>query len=120
MNWVFLIVGGLFEAGFTFCMGMMKSASGWTWWTWLLGFIACTFVSMGLLVKASQTLPIGTCYPVWTGVGAVGSVLIGVFFFHEPGMFWRMFLRPFGSKRPEVERFIFTLIASIVGLKMVG
>ena len=107
MNWIFLIVGGLFEAGFTACMGMMKSASGWTWWAWLLGFIACTFVSMGLLVKASQTLPIGTCYPVWTGVGAVGSVLIGILFFHEPGTFWRMF-------------FIFTLIASIVGLKMVG
>ena len=107
MNWIFLIVGGLFEAGFTFCMGMMKSASGWAWWSWLLGFIACTFVSMGLLVKASQTLPIGTCYPVWTSVGAVGSVLIGIFFFHEPGTFWRMF-------------FIFTLIASILGLKMVG
>ena len=69
MNWIFLIVGGLFEAGFTFCMGIMKGATGWSWWAWLLGFIACTFVSMGLLVKASQTLLIGTCYPVWTGVG---------------------------------------------------
>jgi len=107
MNWFFLIVGGCFEAAFTFCMGMMKGVSGWTWFSWLLGFIACTMVSMGLLVKASQTIPIGTAYPVWTGIGAVGSVMIGIFFFDEPVTFWRMF-------------FIFTLISSIVGLKMVG
>jgi len=107
MSWVYLIVGGMFEAAFTFCMGMMKGVSGWTWFYWLLGFIACTIISMSLLVKASEAIPIGTAYPVWTGVGAVGSVLIGIFFFHEPSTFWRMF-------------FIFTLIASIIGLKMVG
>jgi len=88
-------------------MGMMKDAAGWTWFKWLLGFLICTTISMSFLIKASQTIPIGTAYPVWTGVGAIGSVLIGIFFFHEPSTFWRMF-------------FIFTLIASIVGLKMVG
>ena len=107
MHWILLIVGGCFEAAFTYCMGMMKGCSGWTWFGWLMGFIFCTFISMGLLIKASQTIPIGTCYPVWTGVGAVGSVLVGVFLFDEPSNFWRMF-------------FIFTLIASIVGLKVVS
>ncbi len=62
---------------------------------------------MGLLAKAIQTLPIGTAYPVWTGIGAVGTVLVGIIFFHEPTTFWRMF-------------FITTLIASVVGLKLIS
>lgn len=62
---------------------------------------------MGLLAKASQSLPIGTAYAVWTGIGAVGTVLIGILFFHEPVTLWRLF-------------FIFTLIASIIGLKFVS
>lgn len=65
-----------------------------------------TVVSMGLLAKVTQSLPIGTAYAVWTGVGAVGTVLVGIFVFHEPATFWRLF-------------FIFTLIASLVGLKTV-
>lgn len=64
-------------------------------------------VSMGLLAKATQSLPIGNAYAVWTGVGAVGTVLLGIIIFHEPATFWRLF-------------FIFTLIASIVGLKIVS
>lgn len=107
MNWLLLIVGGLFEAGFTFCLGQMKSTSGLIWAGWLFGFLLSTVISMGLLLVASKTLPIGTAYPVWTGVGAVGSVLIGLFFFHEPATFWRLF-------------FIFMLIVSIVGLKVVS
>jgi quaternary ammonium compound-resistance protein SugE len=63
--------------------------------------------SMYLLYKATQTLPMGTAYAVWTGIGAVGTVLIGIFVFNEPTSFWRVF-------------FIFTLIASIVGLKFVS
>ena len=62
---------------------------------------------MALLIKATQTLPIGTAYAVWTGIGAVGSVLVGIFVFKEPAEFWRLF-------------FITTLIASIVGLKFVS
>ncbi len=60
---------------------------------------------MLLLAKAVQTLPIGTAYPVWTGIGAVGTVVIGIVFFHEPTSFLRLF-------------FISTLIFSIVGLKV--
>ena len=64
-------------------------------------------MSMWLLAKATQTLPIGTAYPVWTGIGAVGTVLAGIFFFNEPTTFWRLF-------------FITTLIISIVGLKLLS
>ncbi len=105
MNWIILIIAGLCEAGFTYCLGRAKGVSGIEWWGWILGFVVFTIASMGLLAKATQTLPIGTAYPVWTGIGAVGTVLIGIFVFHEPVSFWRLF-------------FIFTLIASIVGLKI--
>ena len=71
------------------------------------GFIVFTVLSMGLLAKATQTLPLGTAYPVWTGIGAVGTVLMGILVFHEPATLWRLF-------------FITTLIASIVGLKTVS
>ena len=62
---------------------------------------------MFLLYKATQTLPLGTAYAVWTGIGAVGTVIIGILFFNEAADFWRLF-------------FIFTLIASIIGLKFVS
>lgn len=106
MNWITLIIAGLCEVGFTFCLGKAKYSSGLVYWEWIAGFLAFTILSMWLLAKATQTLPIGTAYPVWTGIGAVGTVLVGIFFFHEPATFWRLF-------------FITTLIASIIGLKMV-
>ncbi len=62
---------------------------------------------MVLLVKATKEIPIGTAYAVWTGIGALGSVLVGILIFKEPATFWRVF-------------FISTLILSIVGLKIVS
>ena len=74
---------------------------------WYLGFLVSLAISMLLLVRVTQQLPIGTAYAVWTGIGAVGTVLVGIFVFKEPATFWRMF-------------FITTLIASIIGLKFVS
>ena len=107
MNWIILIIAGLFEVGFTTCLGKAKETTGTTSYFWYAGFAICLIISMMLLIKASQTLPLGTAYAVWTGIGAVGTVLVGIFFFSEPAHFWRIF-------------FIFTLIASIVGLKAVS
>ena len=101
MNWIILIVAGFFESGFAFCLGKMKEVSGTEWYLWGAGFLVSLTLSM------VQTLPIGTAYPVWTGIGAVGTVVLGIVFFHEPASFLRLF-------------FITTLIASIVGLKMVS
>lgn len=106
MNWIILIIAGLFESGFAFCLGKMKGASGTEWYFWCTGFILCLALSMTLLGKAVQTLPISTAYPVWTGIGAVGTVVLGIVFFHEPASFLRLF-------------FIMTLIVSIIGLKVV-
>lgn len=107
MNWILLIIGGLFEVGFASCLGKAKETTGTESYFWYGGFLVCLTLSMLLLMKASQTLPIGTAYAVWTGIGAVGTVLAGIFLFNEPTNFWRIF-------------FIFTLIASIVGLKAVS
>ncbi len=107
MNWILLIIAGLCECAFTFCLGKAKIAAGTEHALWLVGFLVFTCLSMGLLMKASQSLPLGVAYPVWTGIGAVGTVLIGWFYFKEPATFWSVF-------------FTFTLIGSIVGIKAVS
>jgi quaternary ammonium compound-resistance protein SugE len=107
MDWIILIIGGLFEVGFASCLGKMKETSGTEAIWWFVGFLVSLAISMALLMKATQTLPIGTAYAVWTGIGAVGTVLVGIFIFKEPVYFWRVF-------------FIMTLIGSIVGLKAVS
>ena len=73
MNWIILIIAGLFEVGFTFCLGKIKGATGTDFYLWGTGFVISVTLSMYLLAKATQTLPIGTAYPIWTGIGAVGT-----------------------------------------------
>ena len=107
MNWVILIIAGLFEVGFTTSLGKAKEATGTASYMWYGSFVVCLTISMVLLIKATQTLPLGTAYAVWTGIGAVGTVLVGIFFFNEPATFWRVV-------------FITTLIGSIIGLKVVA
>ena len=74
---------------------------------WYIGFVVALSISMTLLIKATQTLPIGTAYAVWTGIGAVGTALLGLIVFKEPVTFARIF-------------FLSTLILSIIGLKAVS
>lgn len=107
MSWIILIFAGLMEVAFTFCLGKTKSASGQELVLWWGGFLAALALSMFLMAKASERLPIGTVYPVWTGIGAVGAVIVGILFFDEPATFWRIF-------------FITTLILSIIGLKLMA
>lgn len=106
-DWIILIVAGLFETAFASCLGKARDASGITVYYWYSGFVISLIVSMVLLIKATQSIPIGTAYAVWTGIGAVGTVLMGIFVFQEPASLWRMF-------------FLITLIGSIVGLKAVA
>src|SRR5690606_34996591 len=107
MNWILLVIAGLFEVGFASCLGKAKETTGSASVWWMVGFFVCLSISMFLLYKATQELPIGTAYAVWTGIGAVGTVLVGIFIFKEPATFWRIFL-------------LCTLIASIIGLKFVS
>lgn len=107
MSWILVIIAGLFEVGFASCLARARESSGTEAVLWFSGFFACLTASMILLYWATQELPIGTAYAVWTGIGAVGTVLMGIFFFGEPAGFWRLL-------------FIITLIGSIVGLKAVS
>lgn len=107
MNWLIVIIAGLFEVAFAACLGKAKMTSGTTAYYWYAGFIICLTISMLLLMKAIQTLPIGTAYAVWTGIGAAGTALIGIIFFNDPATFWRIF-------------FLSTLIFSVIGLKFVA
>ena len=107
MSWILLIIGGLFEVAFASCLGKAKETTGMESAYWMIGFLLSLTTSMFLLYKATQELPIGTAYAVWTGIGAVGTVLVGILVFKEPATFWRLF-------------FIVTLIASIIGLKFVS
>jgi quaternary ammonium compound-resistance protein SugE len=107
MNWIILVIAGIFEVVFASCLGKAKGANGNDVYWWYFGFVVSLTISMVLLVKTTQTLPIGTAYAVWTGIGAIGTVLMGIFVFKEPANFWRVF-------------FIITLIGSIIGLKSVS
>ena len=104
MAWFYLIIAGLFEVGFTTSLKLSENFSH-------KGWAAVFFVSISLsfyfLNKAIQFIPMGTAYAVWTGIGAVGTVVVGIILFRESVDFWRMF-------------FNFLLIGSILGLKVVS
>lgn len=104
MSWVYLIVAGVFEVGFTTCMKLSDDFSK-LWPT--LGFFACASTSFVLLSKATQAIPLGTAYAVWTGIGAFGTALIGIAFFKDPVGLGRI-------------GFLMLLIGSIIGLKLVS
>jgi quaternary ammonium compound-resistance protein SugE len=107
MNWFILIIAGLFEVGFTTCLSKAKETTGTLALLWLGGFAVSLSVSMYLLYLATRTIPMGTAYAVWTGIGAAGTVIVGIVFFQESADFWRIV-------------FILTLIGSIIGLKLVS
>jgi quaternary ammonium compound-resistance protein SugE len=101
--WALLVLGGLFEVGFTTCL---RFVDGFRNVPWTAGFLASVTLSMGLLEVASRTIPMGTAYAVWGGIGALGTVLVGIVFFAEPAGTTRIAL-------------IFGLVACIAGLKLV-
>lgn len=110
INWIMLIVGGLFETGFAICMGKAQQTSGRESWLWLLAFAVSVSISMFLLYKAmggAKAIPVGTAYAVWGAIGALGTVIAGILLFKEPVTFWRLF-------------FISTLVISVVGLQAVS
>jgi quaternary ammonium compound-resistance protein SugE len=102
MAWALLILGGLFEVGFTTAL---RFVDGFRNPGWTLAFLVSVTLSMSLLEKASRTIPMGTAYAVWGGIGAIGTVLVGIAFFAEPAGLVRALL-------------ILVVIAAIVGLRL--
>ena len=102
MAWVWLIAAGLLEVVFAI---LLKLSDGFTKPLFTIGFIVTTTVSFYCLTKAMQTIPMGTAYTIWIGIGAVGVVCYGVFQLNEPVTVVRLSL-------------IIVLVLAIIGLKV--
>lgn len=102
MAWVWLISAGLLEIVFAL---LLKLSEGFTKPLYTAGFIVTTTISFYCLTKAMQTIPMGTAYTVWIGIGAVGVVFLGIVQFNEPLTITRLLL-------------LGILILSIIGLKI--
>lgn len=89
MAWFWLILGGLFEVGFT---TSLRFVEGFRNLPWTVAFLVSVAISMALLELASRSIPMGTAYAVWGGIGAVGTVLVGITLFDEPGSSLRLLL----------------------------
>ncbi|MBK7424183.1 MAG: quaternary ammonium compound efflux SMR transporter SugE [Propionivibrio sp.] len=102
MNWVILLVAGLFEIGWAIGLKYTEGFSRlWpTVWT-----ILSMVLSVGLLGVAMKTLPVGTAYAVWVGVGAIGTALLGIILFNEPANAARL-------------ASLALILAGIIGLKL--
>jgi quaternary ammonium compound-resistance protein SugE len=102
MHWIILFVAGLFEVAWAIGLKYTEGFSK----LWPSVFtIACMIISMALLAYAVKQLPIGTAYAVWTGIGAIGTAVLGIILFDESKELIRIF-------------FIFLIITGIVGLKI--
>lgn len=104
MAWLWLVIAGIFE--FTFAI-FLKLSDGFSKPYYTAGFFIASLLSFFFLTKALKEIPLGTAYAIWTGIGSVGVVLIGILFFREPAGFLKLF-------------FMTTLIASIIALKVVS
>lgn len=87
MAWIVLLFAGLFEIVWAYSM---KLSDGFTKLTPSLITIFFMILSFGLLAYAMKTLPLGTAYTIWTGIGAIGSFLVGIFVLGEPATAMRM------------------------------
>ena len=102
MAWVWLIIGGLFEVGFT---TSLRYVEGFRNIPWTIAFLVSVTLSMALLEYAARTIPMGTAYAVWAGIGAIGTVMVGMAWYGEPTTTIRMLL-------------ILGIVACIAGLKL--
>ena len=103
MDWVYLRLAGVFEIGLS---TFLKLSDGFTRPLYTTAFVSCSGISFWLLTRSLNSIPIGTAYAVWTGIGAFGTALVGIYFFSDSASFWRLML-------------LLLLIASIIGLKFV-
>ena len=104
MPWIYLLLAGLFEIGWA--IGL-KYTEGFTRLWPTVGTVAAMTVSIVLLALAVKTLPIGTAYAVWTGIGAVGAVILGIVLFGDPATPARLLC-------------VALIFAGIIGLKLTG
>lgn len=104
MVWLYLGLAGVLEIGLVFSL---KASHGFTrpWPT--IFFVVCELTSFYFLSQALKVMPAGTAYALWTGIGAVGTVLVGMLFLGEDRDFWRLLS-------------IALIVAGVLGLRFVG
>ncbi|MDD6209728.1 MAG: multidrug efflux SMR transporter [Bacteroidales bacterium] len=103
MGWIYLLFAGLFEIGWPLGLKLAQSSSLKFLW---IGFAAIAMgISGYLLFMAQKSIPIGTAYAVWTGIGATGTFIVGILFFHDSASIWRLVS-------------VFLIISGIIGLKL--
>lgn len=100
--WLYLLLAGLFEIGFASAIKLMDGHKNIPW---SVAFYVCAILSFGFLQEAAKSLPIGTAYAVWTGIGGVGVAVIGMAFLGDPITLWRVV-------------FLVLLVTSLIGLKL--
>lgn len=104
IGWVYLILAGVVEIGFT---TFLKLSDSFTKLWPSVAFMVCALSSLGLLTLAMKTIPLGTAYAVWTGIGAFGTAIVGILFYGDPYDIYRLL-------------FLTLLIVSIIGLRLVS
>ncbi len=103
MAWLYLVIAGIFEWGWPVGLKLGLADTGFKW-GWIAFAAVCITCSGALLLLAQRTLPIGTAYAVWTGIGAVGTFLLGIWLFAEAATLARFF-------------FVGLIVAGILGLR---
>ena len=103
MAWVYLFIAGLFEIGWAIGLKYTEGFSRLVPSLWTVAAMALSFIFLSLALKA---LPVGTAYAVWTGIGAIGTVILGIYLFDEPATAMRL-----GC--------IGLILSGIIGLKLV-
>jgi len=104
MAWIYLLIAGLGEVGF---VTFMKLSNNFKKLNYSILCVVSGWLSFYLLSKALKVIPVGTGYTIWTGIGAAGSVIIGMMFFKESRDWKRLF-------------FITLVVASVIGLKVIS
>ncbi|WP_312191381.1 DMT family transporter [Sphingobacterium sp.] len=104
MNWIALIVAGIFEIGWPLGLKMAQQPES-NKLGWIVVAVISMSISGGLLFYAQKAIPIGTAYAVWTGLGAVGTLLVGIVFFGDSASIFRLLSATL-------------IVAGIIGLKI--
>jgi quaternary ammonium compound-resistance protein SugE len=104
MPWVYLVIAGLFEWGWPVGLKLGMTDTGLRW-GWIAFAVLCMLASGTCLLIAQKTIPMGTAYAVWTGIGAIGTFIIGILLFGEPATLARFF-------------FVGMICVGIIGLKL--